>query len=121
MRHASAVLYGGECLIFTGEAGSGKSTRVARLILAGGMLVADDVVLEDASKIHAPANIAGVLALRGFGLLRLPYTRSHAPRREISCHAGATLPLTQAEWCALSKLGAHLPEDWMPENKSGTQ
>lgn len=113
--HASAVLFNGKCQVFTGDPGSGKSVRVALAILAGGTLVADDYIQIDGDHVSAPATIAGVLALRDYGLIRLPYLSSDAPLSFIDCNALPAVSLSLHQWQALSALGESLPEDWMPQ------
>lgn len=73
--HASAVAFGpaGGVLI-EGPSGSGKSTLALALIAAGADLVADDRTLVFAQGgalyARAPRTIAGLIELRGLGLLR---------------------------------------------------
>ena len=48
--HASAVSFGGRCVVFPGARGSGKSTLAAALVAAGAVFVTDDYApLEQAS------------------------------------------------------------------------
>ncbi len=58
-----------------GPTGVGKSRLVAEAILHGGQLIADDQVLllAHASQLMAesPAHIAGIIELRGLGLMRV--------------------------------------------------
>lgn len=115
--HASAVLFGGECLVFTGAAGSGKSTRVARHILQGGTLVADDFLHITAKEITPPPTIAGVLALRDYGLLKLPFSATAAPQRFIVCDQHTAPDFSEHEWRALCAMGELLPEDWIPKRQ----
>jgi serine kinase of HPr protein (carbohydrate metabolism regulator) len=64
-------------LLLLGESGSGKSDLALRLIERGAVLVADDRVelWVRAGRLfgRAPANLAGLLEVRGAGILRLPY------------------------------------------------
>ncbi|MEM1419003.1 MAG: hypothetical protein AAF661_03430 [Pseudomonadota bacterium] len=66
--------------LIRGPSGAGKSTLAVRLIALGGKLVSDDQTTlrrqGDAVLATAPAAIAGLLELRGTGLLRLPYEQS---------------------------------------------
>jgi HPr kinase/phosphorylase len=112
--HASAVMFDGECRVFTGAPGCGKSVRVAQHILQGGTLVADDFLLIENSGIAPPATIAGVLAVRGYGLLRLPFVACCAPVRVVKCDGLPRVHLRPEEWQQLCHLGEVLPEDWMP-------
>ena len=74
--HATAVAIAGRAVLLRGPSGSGKSDLALRLIDAGARLVADD-----RTELHrrgaqlvsrAPATIAGLIEVRGVGLLRLP-------------------------------------------------
>lgn len=81
--HATAVALDGRGLLLCGPSGSGKSSLAARLIdLHGAALVADDRVLVAADGETATAaphpELAGLLELRGLGLIRLPH-RAAAP------------------------------------------
>ena len=79
--HGSAVAAGGRAVLITGAAGAGKTTLALEMIALGAELVADDRVdtwPESAGPdgagrlwLSAPANIAGLVELRGFGLVRL--------------------------------------------------
>jgi serine kinase of HPr protein (carbohydrate metabolism regulator) len=77
--HASAVAIatdlGFRAVLLRGPSGSGKSDLAVRLIDAGARLVADDQseVLRrgDALIVRAAANIAGLIEVRGLGLVRV--------------------------------------------------
>jgi hypothetical protein len=77
---ASAVAIGGRALLIEGPPGSGKSSLALALIDRGGGLIGDDAVtLERAGDdggerliAAPPPHIAGLLELRGIGLVRLP-------------------------------------------------
>jgi serine kinase of HPr protein (carbohydrate metabolism regulator) len=77
--HATCVWAAGRGLLLRGGPGAGKSDLALRLIEAGAMLVADDqVALRPASGrllARPPASLAGLIEVRGIGLLRLPYRR----------------------------------------------
>lgn len=77
LRHATAVALDGRAVLLEGPSGSGKSDLALRLIQAGGRLVADDQVAIEARDgalwATPPAAIAGLIEVRGIGLLRLPY------------------------------------------------
>ncbi len=81
--HASAVAIDGHGLLLIGPSGAGKSDLALRLIDDGATLVADDRVIAEAraGRLHlsAPAGIAGLIELRGVGIVRLPF--GHAPAR----------------------------------------
>ena len=97
--HASAVALRDRGLLITGEPGTGKSTLASELLACGAGLVADDwVVLERGRAVglvmSAPGPIAGLLELRGIGLVRLPHT-DQAPLTcivDLDREPGARLP-----------------------------
>lgn len=72
--HASAFAYAGMGCLLLGASDSGKSRLVAEALIHGGQLIADDRVQLDARDgmliASAPAALAGVLELRGLGLIR---------------------------------------------------
>jgi serine kinase of HPr protein (carbohydrate metabolism regulator) len=92
--HATCVLLGsaGEAfgapadagVLLKGPSGSGKSDLALRLIERGGMLVADDrtELFRDGTALaaRAPCALAGLLEIRGVGILELP----HAARAKIA-------------------------------------
>lgn len=76
--HATAVVVNNCGILLTGKSGSGKSDLALRLIeTKNAVLVADDAVLleKKGQKLYArPAeNIAGLLEVRGVGLVKYPY------------------------------------------------
>jgi serine kinase of HPr protein (carbohydrate metabolism regulator) len=75
--HASCVELSRTGVVLLGPSGSGKSDLALRLIDAGGRLVADDrlaVEREGEQLFGRPAAaLAGLLEVRGFGIVRLPY------------------------------------------------
>jgi HPr kinase/phosphorylase len=85
--HASAVLVGARAVLIRGPSGSGKSQLALDLIQAGragalrfARLVADDRVHLEAAGgrlLARPAErLAGLIEVRGVGLLRLPHEAS---------------------------------------------
>ena len=76
VHQASAVVIAGRALLIEGPPGSGKSSLALALIDRGAGLIGDDAVAlhpEDGALIAAPPpNIAGLLEVRGVGLVRLP-------------------------------------------------
>lgn len=75
--HGSCVSRDGDAILVLGPPGSGKSDLVLRLLSRGFELVADDQVDIVGSVASCPAALAGLLEVRGLGIVRLPY-RSHA-------------------------------------------
>jgi HPr kinase/phosphorylase len=71
--HASCVCRDGEGVLLLGPPGCGKSDLVLRLLECGFVLVADDRVDIIDGMASAPADIAGLLEIRGLGILRLPH------------------------------------------------
>jgi serine kinase of HPr protein (carbohydrate metabolism regulator) len=85
--HASAVLVGRRAALIRGPSGSGKSLLALELIemaRTGGLpfarLVADDRVLLEAAHgrllVRPPATLAGLIEVRGLGLMRLAHEAS---------------------------------------------
>ncbi|HEY1615304.1 MAG TPA: HPr kinase/phosphatase C-terminal domain-containing protein [Rhizomicrobium sp.] len=85
--HASCVLLNGAgkpfgapanlAVLLIGESGAGKSDLTVRLIERGAVLVADDrcdlAYRDGALSVSAPANLTGLLELRGVGILTFPF------------------------------------------------
>lgn len=80
MVHATCVRIMDAGVLLRGPSGSGKSDAALRLIEAGGALVADDQVeLRMAGTTvtaSAPARLAGLLEVRGVGILPMPALKS---------------------------------------------
>ncbi|MBL6457187.1 HPr kinase/phosphatase C-terminal domain-containing protein [Belnapia sp. T6] len=80
--HASSVARGRDAVLLLGPSGSGKSDLVLRLLQSGWCLVADDQVAlrAEAGELRpdAPAALAGLLEVRGLGILG-PFPRAIAP------------------------------------------
>lgn len=71
--HASCVARDGAGVLLLGSPGTGKSDMVLRLLDQGFVLVADDRV-EIADGVARPAlGLAGLLEVRGLGIMRLPH------------------------------------------------
>lgn len=73
--HASAVAIDGRGVLLSGPSGAGKSDLALRLIDTGAQLVADDRVdvaaHGGAILLSPPAALAGLLEVRGLGIIRL--------------------------------------------------
>jgi HPr kinase/phosphorylase len=76
--HGSCVSRDGDALLVVGPPGCGKSDLVLRLLARGFELVADDQVDIINGIATSPAALAGLLEVRGLGIVRLPY-RTRAP------------------------------------------
>jgi serine kinase of HPr protein (carbohydrate metabolism regulator) len=76
--HATTVAIGTRAVLIEGPSGAGKSDLAIRLIDRGAVLVADDrtVLTRDGDRLVAspPAAIAGLIEVRGVGVVPLAYT-----------------------------------------------
>lgn len=112
--YATCVTIGRVGVLIRGRSGSGKSDLALRLLDGGARLVADDrVCLEqvgDRLVARAPRELAGLIEVRGLGIVRLAHRQSVAvglvveldvapdrlPRRRSCVITGVRLP-----WLAL--------------------
>lgn len=110
--HATCIALAGRGVLLRGPSGAGKSDLALRLIDGGALLVSDDqtAVERDGSGLLArpPATIAGLLEVRGLGLVRLPHLKC------VSLHLAIDLvPPSQVERLpepgAVELLGVSLP------------
>ncbi|HEY1432166.1 MAG TPA: serine/threonine protein kinase [Stellaceae bacterium] len=73
--HATAIAIDGRAVLLRGPSGAGKSDLALRLIDGGAVLVADDQaeLRRDRERVlvTAPAAIAGLIEIRGVGVLRV--------------------------------------------------
>lgn len=80
--HATSVEISGAAVLIRGPSGSGKSDLALRLIDGGATLVADDQTAlapeGDRLFVSPPETIAGLLEVRGLGVVRVPF-RPRAP------------------------------------------
>jgi HPr kinase/phosphorylase len=105
--HGSCVARDGAGVLIVGPSGSGKSDLTLRLLSRGFDLVADDQVDVVDGVARTPEALAGLLEVRGLGIVRLPHrtgAKLHVvialtdqperlPRPER--HAGLGLPLVR--------------------------
>jgi HPr kinase/phosphorylase len=71
--HASAAARDGAGVLLLGAPGAGKSDLVLRLLDIGFSLVADDQVCLEGHHASPPESLAGLLEVRGLGILRMPH------------------------------------------------
>ncbi len=71
--HGTCVARDGAGVLLLGPAGTGKSDLALRLLSRGFDLVADDQVLIEDGAARSPESLAGLLEVRGLGILRLPH------------------------------------------------
>ena len=74
--HATCVARAGHGVLLVGPSGAGKSDLALRLLDRGFDLVADDRVEITAGVASPPAALAGLLEVRGLGVLHMPYLPS---------------------------------------------
>jgi len=75
--HATAVALEDDAILLRGPPGAGKSDLALRLIENGARLIADDQTLlrraDNHVLVRAPAAVAGLIEVRGVGILRVDY------------------------------------------------
>ena len=80
--HGTTVDLNGTAVMFCGPSGSGKSDLALRLMDGGAVLVADDQtrlhVTGDQLVASAPATIAGMIEIRGIGIMTVDH-HDHVP------------------------------------------
>ncbi|MFQ5533519.1 MAG: HPr kinase/phosphorylase [Sphingomonadales bacterium] len=80
LEHATCIDLDGAGILLRGPSGSGKSDLALRLIDGGARLLSDDYVSLSARDglLHAtpPESIAGIMEVRGIGLISLPNASS---------------------------------------------
>jgi serine kinase of HPr protein (carbohydrate metabolism regulator) len=124
--HGSAVLLGETGILIRGASASGKSTLVLGLLTADperALLVADDRVVVMAANgrllADVPAPIAGLIELRGVGLLRRPFVApvvirlvvDLVPAEAVSRLPEAADARTEIEGIALKRLALPIDAD----------
>lgn len=97
--HASCAARDGWGVLLTGAPGSGKSDLVLRLIDRGFVLVADDQVEIDADGMARPPEaLAGLLEVRGLGVMRFPFMAMARPVLLAELVAGPVARLPEPRW-----------------------
>ncbi|WP_448581567.1 HPr kinase/phosphorylase [Thermaurantiacus sp.] len=112
--HATAIATPAGGLLLLGPPGSGKSDLGLRLVEAGSILVADDQVLlaaaADGLVATSPPRLAGLLEVRGIGLVRLPFVRQAPIRLALDLAAPPQrLPAPPDGWPRRAFAGVALP------------
>lgn len=113
--HATCIVLGGLGVLLRGDAGAGKSDLALRMIGDGANLVADDRVRlardGEAVVASAPAPLAGLLEVRGLGIVRLDADRlENAARIALVCDLVAAEDLERLpEPARVALLGVTLP------------
>ncbi len=92
--HASAAARQGAGVLLLGASGAGKSALVLRLLACGFNLVADDQVMVEDAVAQPPRELAGLLEVRGLGLVRLPYVSARLVLA-VRLGAGTRLPVPE--------------------------
>lgn len=73
--HASCVCRDGAGVLLLGPSGCGKSDLTLRLLECGFVLVGDDRIDIDDGIASAPEALAGLLEVRGLGILKLSHVK----------------------------------------------
>jgi HPr kinase/phosphorylase len=80
LMHASCAARDGLGVLLTGAPGSGKSDLLLRLLDRGFVLVADDQVeIGTDGMARPPKTLAGLLEVRGLGVMRFPFLGAARP------------------------------------------
>ena len=90
--HASCAAREGHGVLLLGPSGSGKSDLLLRLIDIGFALVADDRVDLADGVASPPAALAGLLEVRGLGVVRLPHLSSAPVVLAVELRQGERMP-----------------------------
>ncbi|HYM03483.1 MAG TPA: serine/threonine protein kinase [Stellaceae bacterium] len=110
--HGTSIALGGDGILLRGPSGSGKSDLALRLIDMGARLVADDQtelrIREGKLWMSAPAAIAGLIEVRGLGIMRVPSVGEAALRLVVDLVPSETVErLPALRTCSL--LGHEMP------------
>lgn len=108
LANASCVAIDGRALIIEGKPGTGKSSLALALIETGAQLIGDDGVTLDAKgdRLIAapPPRIAGLIEVRGVGLVTLPTTSAPVALAIVLTEHAPRLPEgpSEASWCGIA-------------------
>jgi HPr kinase/phosphorylase len=89
--HGSAAARAGQGVLLLGPPGAGKSDLLLRLLPLGFDLVADDQVVVTDGVAAPPPPLAGLLEVRGLGLIRLAFVSARLVL-VVALEAGERLP-----------------------------
>jgi HPr kinase/phosphorylase len=90
--HASCVALDDDGILLLGPSGSGKSDLALRLLERGFVLIADDRVDVEDLVARPPPALAGLLEVRGLGILRRPHRAEARLVLAVELAAGDRLP-----------------------------
>lgn len=94
--HATCLKIEGRGVLLQGPAGSGKSDLALRLMQTGAKFVADDYItlenIEGRLVATPPEKIAGIMEVRGLGLVKTDYEKSTGVALVIDLKARADIP-----------------------------
>ncbi len=90
--HASCVAREGRGVLLVGPSGAGKSDLAVRLLDRGCVLVADDQVEVDGLSASPPPALAGLLEVRGIGIMQVAHLASAPLLLAVACWRGERLP-----------------------------
>lgn len=90
--HGSCAARGGDGVLLLGPSGAGKSDLLLRLLYQGFTLVADDQVWIENGMARAPDALAGLLEVRGLGIVRLPFVGQVRPVLAVQLATAPRLP-----------------------------
>ena len=118
--HATAVAVKDRALLITGASGTGKSRTAAQMLALGAGLIADDLVVAQATPtgVHvcAPPNTLAFIEMRGIGLVPVPLVA-----RPIALSTVIELAIDRDQWPArlpqtrsVCILGVEVPHLAMP-------
>lgn len=127
-RHASAVLLGERGVLIRGASGAGKSSLVVDLLAArpgDARLVADDRVIVTSAHgrlvADVPDEIAGLIEIRGVGIVRVPYVAPVIVRLVVDLVPIEVCPrLPEAEDARITLEGVDLPRIALPIGVGGS-